>query len=95
MNVMKKNPVTGTHFVPSFFMDPASFHNVTAMDGAFSVSPSLRIEDFSQVNLLSMYSGTLLGHWETLLLLSITIDSTYRISLVEHTWRVYHRGSLP
>ena len=49
MNVMKKNPVTGTHFVPSFFMDPASFHNVTAMDGAFSVSPSLRIKDFSRL----------------------------------------------
>lgn len=36
MDVMKKNPVTGTHFVPSFFIDPARFHNVTAMDGAFS-----------------------------------------------------------
>jgi glucan endo-1,3-alpha-glucosidase len=47
MNVMKKNPVTGTHFVPSFFIDPAKFHNITAMDGAFSVSPSLWINDFS------------------------------------------------
>lgn len=39
MNVMKRNPVTGTHFVPSFFIDPANFRSVTAMDGAFSVSP--------------------------------------------------------
>ena len=93
MNVMKKNLVTGTHFVPSFFMDPASFHNVTAMDGAFSVSPSLWINDFSQPVVNN--SGTLLDHWETLLLLSITIDSTCHISLVEHTWQVYHRGFLP
>jgi len=42
-----------------------------------------------------MYSGTLLGHWVTLPLLSTTIESTYRISRVEHTWQVYRRGFLP
>ena len=40
INAVKTN-VSDTYFVPSFFIDPATFSSYTVIDGAFNVSSSL------------------------------------------------------
>lgn len=56
-NAVKTN-VSNTYFVPSFFIDPATFPSYSVMDGAFNVSPqAIKSCRFSY----PLYSGTEVG----------------------------------
>lgn len=63
-NTLKKN-LTSTYFMPSFFVDPATFPDLTVMDGAFNVSDYCVSYLFFETHNDSFTSGTLAGPWVT------------------------------
>jgi hypothetical protein len=83
------------HFVPSFFVDPATFGGLTMMDGSFNVSKLLSLIWPSRAYVLKYCSGTQVGRWETP---ALTTRPTLRMLIIwvgEHTWPPCPRGFLP
>lgn len=86
------NGTSPIHFVPSFFVDPASFPGLSVMDGSFNV---MFILFYYILHPLKFVSGTRLGQWAIIQSVTTPIMHTSRILEVARIWLEFPLGFLP
>lgn len=94
INTVKTGFVPSTYFVPSFFVDPATFSNYSVLDGAFGVRVSF-VQYFHLRSSSPRHSGTRAGRWATTTSPSTPTNPTSPTSAPSPTWPPSRRGSSP